>query len=141
MNRPQFPGVLHEDYLREILTSLGDRFSHEEVDDMYKEAPIRTGGLFDYVEFTRILKHGAKDPDEWHPTQRPHPCPSKPQQLNTVWVLSSINPPIINPKLLHGIRFKYDQAPTPPHLKHIQMQLNIIQEVLKYFIDLFNKLK
>ena len=75
MSQTQFPGVLHEDYLREILTSLGDRFSHEEVDDMYKEAPIRTGGLFDYVEFTRILKHGAKDPDEWHPTQRPHPYP------------------------------------------------------------------
>jgi len=56
-------GMLHEDYLREILTTLGDRFTHDEVDDMYKEAPIRNG-QFDYVEFTRILKHGAKDPDE-----------------------------------------------------------------------------
>lgn len=27
---------------------------------MYREAPIKNG-LFDYVEFTRILKHGAKD--------------------------------------------------------------------------------
>ena len=50
-------GMLHEDYLREILTTLGDRFTHDEVDDMYKEAPIRNG-QFDYVEFTRILKHG-----------------------------------------------------------------------------------
>ena len=49
--------MLHEDYLREILTTLGDRFTHDEVDDMYKEAPIRNG-QFDYVEFTRILKHG-----------------------------------------------------------------------------------
>jgi len=56
-------GMLHEDYLREILTTLGDRFTHDEVNDMYKEAPIRNG-QFDYVEFTRILKHGAKDPDE-----------------------------------------------------------------------------
>jgi myosin regulatory light chain 12 len=56
-------GMLHEDYLREILTTLGDRFTHDEVDDMYKEAPIHNGH-FDYVEFTRILKHGAKDPDE-----------------------------------------------------------------------------
>ena len=56
-------GVLHEEYLREILTTLGDRFTHDEVDDMYKEAPIQNN-YFDYVEFTRILKHGAKDPDE-----------------------------------------------------------------------------
>jgi len=30
------------------------------VDEMYREAPIK-GGNFDYVEFTRILKHGKKD--------------------------------------------------------------------------------
>lgn len=27
---------------------------------MYREAPIK-GGNFDYIEFTRILKHGKKD--------------------------------------------------------------------------------
>ena len=30
---------------------------------MYREAPIK-GSMFDYIEFTRILKHGAKDKDE-----------------------------------------------------------------------------
>lgn len=30
---------------------------------MFREAPIKNG-LFDYLEFTRILKHGAKDKDE-----------------------------------------------------------------------------
>ena len=30
---------------------------------MYREAPIK-GGNFDYLEFTRILKHGKKDRDE-----------------------------------------------------------------------------
>jgi hypothetical protein len=30
---------------------------------MYREAPIKNA-LFDYIEFTRILKHGAKDKDE-----------------------------------------------------------------------------
>jgi len=30
------------------------------VDKMYQEAPIKAGN-FDYVEFTRILKHGKKD--------------------------------------------------------------------------------
>ena len=58
-----FLGSLNEDYLRELLTTLGDRFSQDEVDDLYKEAPIKDG-QFDYVEFTRILKHGAKDPDD-----------------------------------------------------------------------------
>lgn len=33
------------------------------MDEMYREAPIKQG-LFDYIEFTRILKHGAKDKDE-----------------------------------------------------------------------------
>jgi len=56
-------GSLNEDYLRELLTTLGDRFTQEEVDDLYKEAPIKDG-QFDFVEFTRILKHGAKDPDD-----------------------------------------------------------------------------
>merc|ERR1712241_1179201 len=56
-------GVIHEDRLRELLTSMGDRFTDEEVDEMYREAPIKNG-MFDYQEFTRILKHGAKEKDE-----------------------------------------------------------------------------
>lgn len=39
------------------------RFSDDDVDEMYREAPIKNG-MFDYLEFTRILKHGAKDKDE-----------------------------------------------------------------------------
>lgn len=31
---------------------------------MFREAPIDKKGQFDYVEFTRILKHGAKDKDD-----------------------------------------------------------------------------
>ena len=34
-----------------------------QVDEMYREAPIKNG-MFDYIEFTRILKHGAKEKDE-----------------------------------------------------------------------------
>ena len=56
-------GILHEDRLRELLTTIGDRFTDEEVDEMYREAPIKSG-QFDYIEFTRILKHGAKEKDE-----------------------------------------------------------------------------
>merc|ERR1711963_80616 len=38
-------GTLNEDYLRELLTTLGDRFTQDEVDDLYKEAPIKNGHL------------------------------------------------------------------------------------------------
>ena len=53
-------GSLPEDYLRDILMTMGERFSRDDVDDLFKEAPIKNG-QFNYVEFTRILKHGAKD--------------------------------------------------------------------------------
>jgi len=53
-------GFINEELLRELLVSMGDRFTDEDVDEMYREAPIKNA-MFDYVEFTRILKHGAKD--------------------------------------------------------------------------------
>uniref|UniRef100_A0A5F9CA17 EF-hand domain-containing protein n=1 Tax=Oryctolagus cuniculus TaxID=9986 RepID=A0A5F9CA17_RABIT len=53
-----------EDYLRELLTTMGDRFTDEEVDELYREAPIDKKGNFNYIGFTRILKHGAKDKDD-----------------------------------------------------------------------------
>merc|ERR1712111_128129 len=56
-------GFIHEGRLRELLTTMGDRFTDDDVDEMYREAPIKNG-MFDYTEFTRILKHGAKEKDE-----------------------------------------------------------------------------
>ena len=53
-------GMIHEDRLRELLTTIGDRFTDDEVDEMFKEAPIKRG-MFDYNEFTKILKHGANE--------------------------------------------------------------------------------
>lgn len=35
----------------------------QQVDELFREAPIK-GQKFDYMEFTRILKHGKKDQDE-----------------------------------------------------------------------------
>lgn len=57
-------GFISEERLRELLTTMGDRFNDDEVDEMYREAPIKANGEFDYVEFTRILKHGKKDKDD-----------------------------------------------------------------------------
>lgn len=53
------------------LPSCTSRFTDDDVDEMYREAPIK-GSMFDYIEFTRILKHGAKDKDEqWKIYDRP----------------------------------------------------------------------
>ena len=57
-------GKINEDYLRTLLTSMGDRFTQDQVDEMYRESPISSNGDFDYIEFTRILKHGAKEKDD-----------------------------------------------------------------------------
>ncbi|XP_074604606.1 myosin regulatory light chain sqh isoform X2 [Brevipalpus obovatus] len=57
-------GNIHEEKLRELLTTIGDRFTDEDVDEMYREAPIDESGMFNYTEFTKILKHGAKDKDD-----------------------------------------------------------------------------
>lgn len=60
----QGSGTINEDYLRELLTTMGDRFTDEQVDEMFRDAPIDKNGDFDYKAFTSILKHGTKDKDE-----------------------------------------------------------------------------
>lgn len=57
-------GKINEEELRELLTTMGDRFTEEQVDEMFRDAPIDGKGDFNYVEFTKILKHGTKDKDE-----------------------------------------------------------------------------
>ncbi|CAF0733184.1 unnamed protein product [Adineta steineri] len=55
-------GKISEDRLRELLMTIGDRYTDEEVDELFKEAPINHG-LFDYPKFIKILKYGRKDQD------------------------------------------------------------------------------
>ncbi|XP_057595635.1 myosin regulatory light chain 12B-like isoform X2 [Hippopotamus amphibius kiboko] len=57
-------GTIQEDYPRELLTTMGDRFADEEVDELYREAPTDKKGNFNYIAFMYILKHGAKDEDD-----------------------------------------------------------------------------
>ncbi|XP_006884830.1 PREDICTED: myosin regulatory light chain 12B-like [Elephantulus edwardii] len=57
-------GTIQEDYLRELLTTMGDHSMDEEVDELYREALMDRKGNFNYTEFTRIQKHGAKDKDD-----------------------------------------------------------------------------
>jgi len=61
-------GNINEDYLRELLTTMGDRFTDDQVDDMFREAPIDQKTCdFNYIEFVKILKHGKTDPDANNP--------------------------------------------------------------------------
>jgi Ca2+-binding EF-hand superfamily protein len=45
--------------LREYLTTMGDRFTDEEVDIMFKEM-LDNQGRFHYRDFVHVLKHGYK---------------------------------------------------------------------------------
>jgi Ca2+-binding EF-hand superfamily protein len=51
-------GLIDAESLREHLTTMGDRFTDEEVDIMFKGAPVDKNGMFNYREFVRVLKHG-----------------------------------------------------------------------------------
>jgi len=56
-------GYIDQERLRELLTTLGDRYTDDQVDELFRDAPIKNG-RFDYIEFTRMLKHGTKDKDD-----------------------------------------------------------------------------
>ncbi|XP_054772731.1 myosin regulatory light polypeptide 9-like [Lytechinus pictus] len=60
---PEASGVIPETYLRELLMTMGDRFTEDEVDEVFVGRPIKDG-KFNYREFSRVLKHGTKDPDD-----------------------------------------------------------------------------
>lgn len=51
-------GKINATYLRECMTTMGDRFTDEEVDIMFKGSLIDEEGNFNYRDFVRVLKHG-----------------------------------------------------------------------------------
>jgi len=57
-------GKIDEASLRELLCSMGDRFTKEQCDMLFKDAPTDDNGMLNYAEFTKILKHGTKDKDD-----------------------------------------------------------------------------
>ncbi|KAI8839117.1 hypothetical protein BJ741DRAFT_599997 [Chytriomyces cf. hyalinus JEL632] len=50
-------GFINSDLLREYMTTMGDRFTDEEVDIMLKGSPMEDND-FNYRDFVRVLKHG-----------------------------------------------------------------------------------
>jgi Ca2+-binding EF-hand superfamily protein len=52
-------GEIDLDDLRDVLTTMGDRFTDEEVDVLYKsDAVDRKSHVFRYRQFVKGLKHG-----------------------------------------------------------------------------------
>ena len=46
-------GMINADLLREYMTTMGDRFTDEEVDIMFKGSPVDANNQFDYKVWTR----------------------------------------------------------------------------------------
>jgi len=54
-------GKLPEEYIKDLLSNMGDNFTPEEIKQLWKEAPLEKG-MFDYTTFVGILK--GKEEDE-----------------------------------------------------------------------------
>jgi len=52
------------EYLKRLLMTMGDRFTEAECEEMFNEMPCEDDGTFDYIEFTRLIKHGPKEEGE-----------------------------------------------------------------------------
>ena len=62
-------GKISEDQFKELLTTLGDRYTNEEADELLSEMPVRNGYV-DYMEFCSILKNGSRDANNWDKKQK-----------------------------------------------------------------------
>merc|ERR1719460_2201784 len=57
---PSGSGTINEDDMRNMLTSMGERFTEDECDEMFNEAEydkkVKTN--FDYCKYVKLIKHG-----------------------------------------------------------------------------------
>ena len=57
----QGTGFVSEEVLKDLLMSIGDRYTNKEADELLSEMPNKNG-FIDYVEFCRVLKNGKNEP-------------------------------------------------------------------------------
>uniref|UniRef100_A0ABI7XU98 Myosin light chain 2 n=2 Tax=Felidae TaxID=9681 RepID=A0ABI7XU98_FELCA len=57
---PEGKGVLKADYVREMLTTQAERFSKEEMDQMFAAFPPDVTGNLDYKNLVHIITHGEE---------------------------------------------------------------------------------
>ncbi|KAM9097993.1 myosin regulatory light chain 2, ventricular/cardiac muscle isoform [Sminthopsis crassicaudata] len=57
---PEGKGVLKSDYIQEMLTTQAERFSKEEIDQMFAAFPPDVTGNLDYKNLVHIITHGEE---------------------------------------------------------------------------------
>lgn len=57
-------GKIHEDKLRDMLMHAGERFTEEEVEEMFNNAPMDRQGNLLYPDFCKTIKGGQKEEEE-----------------------------------------------------------------------------
>merc|ERR1712228_1163216 len=58
---PEGTKLIPGEELKRLLTAMGERFTKEEVEEMFNEQDCDDAGMFDYIEFTRLVKHGPRE--------------------------------------------------------------------------------
>ncbi|CAK8679889.1 myosin regulatory light chain, smooth muscle-like [Clavelina lepadiformis] len=58
---PEGKGILHKDYLSQLLMTQADKFTKEEIDQMFEIAPIDVAGNLDYKSLCYIITHGQEE--------------------------------------------------------------------------------
>jgi len=58
---PEATGGINGDELKRLLMAMGERFTAEEVEAVFDEQECDDAGNFDYIEFTRLVKHGPRE--------------------------------------------------------------------------------
>ncbi|KAJ1918695.1 hypothetical protein H4219_002417 [Mycoemilia scoparia] len=51
-------GLISVDDMKEALMTTGERFTYDEVEFMFKDAPVDANGYLNYKKFVQMLKHG-----------------------------------------------------------------------------------
>ncbi|XP_072351036.1 myosin regulatory light chain 2, ventricular/cardiac muscle isoform [Scyliorhinus torazame] len=61
---PEGKGFLRKDYIEEVLTTQAERFTKEEVDQMFTAFPPDVTGNLDYKNLVHIITHGEEKDQE-----------------------------------------------------------------------------
>ncbi len=57
-----FIGVISTSEMKNLLTTMGERFSKSELEDLFQNIPlVDNGKSVDYREFVKLIKHGSSD--------------------------------------------------------------------------------
>ncbi|KAG8130377.1 putative Myosin light chain protein [Naja naja] len=55
---PDAKGNINKDYMKRLMMSQGDKFTAEEIDQMFQSSPIDSAGNLDYKALCYTITHG-----------------------------------------------------------------------------------